>query len=96
MTKEEFKKLWENDQVDLVQENIDDSWRHGNNYSNVYEILDDNYNKTGKFYLVYFRVSGDGEYHGIREGDFDTPEEVIPFIETTVVTNYRSVLKEDK
>ena len=42
MTKEEFKKLWENDQVDLVQENIDDSWRHGNNYSNVYEILDDN------------------------------------------------------
>lgn len=80
MTNEEFKELWYNDELESMEKDIDDSWRHGNY---VYEVF-----KHGdKYYACNYQVSGDGEYHGIREDDF-TLTEVKPITETITVTKY--------
>lgn len=65
MTNEEFKELWENDELDEVNEELDDSWRHGNNVTTTFKAPD------GTFWDCYYQVSGDGEYNGIRDDEFE-------------------------
>lgn len=81
-TKEEFREAWFNDLLEEIDDDIDDSWRHGNNHKTVFELYDSKTeNTTGTFWKAIYRVSGDGEYHGIRENDFEFarvyPHEVI-------------------
>ena len=76
LTNAEFKALWENDLLEEVEDDIDDSWRHGNNHVTVfksyrYDEETDEVIETGEYYEAHYRVSGDGEYHGIRENDFE-------------------------
>lgn len=75
-----FKELWLNDELNEVDEEIDDSWRHGNNMSTVYEY-------KGQYWCANYQVSGDGEYHGIREDDFDLVR-VFPETKVVTITNY--------
>lgn len=81
MTNDEFKELWFDDQLESMERDIDDSWRHGNYVSEVFKHLN-------CFYRCNYQVSGDGEYHAIREGDFDIIQ-VYPYVETITVTKYR-------
>lgn len=83
MNKEEFKDLWINDLIESVDRNIDDSWRHGNYIYEVFKTEDDRY------FGVNYQVSGDGEYNGIREDEFEISE-LEPYTETIVVTKYRA------
>ena len=68
LKKDQFKELWEEDLLEEVQDNIDDSWRHGNNHNTVFKYVKD----TGEveYYLASYQVSGDGEFHGIRDDEF--------------------------
>lgn len=95
-TKEDFRDAWKEDLMQLVDKKIDDGWRHGNNHKTVFErfTLDENDDEvsTGEYYLAFYRVSGDGEYHGIRELDFDfyrvyPHEEVVTITKTVWKTN---------
>lgn len=91
LTKEQFKKLYEDDLLDELDDDIDDSWRHGNNHHTVFEVLDEDTELgTGEFYSAYYRVSGDGEYNGIHENSFEI-EQVEPYTETVVLTKYRKI-----
>lgn len=81
MTNEEFKELWYSDALESVEKDLDDSWRHGNRVSEVFK-------HDGKFYRCNYQVSGDGEYHGIRENDFNLAE-VFPYTETIILTKYK-------
>lgn len=64
MNHQTFKELWWNDELELIEDDIDDGWRHGNNHSTIFKHGNDYWNCN-------YRVSGDGEYHGIRENEFD-------------------------
>ncbi len=81
MTNEEFKELWFDEELESVERELDDSWRHGNY---VYEI----FKYQDKYYACSYQVSGDGETHGIRDNDF-TLKEVFPYTETIIVTKYK-------
>ena len=81
MTNEEFKELWMDDQVESIEQELDNSWRHGNYVYEIFQYQD-------KFYAVNYQESGDGEWHGIRENDF-TLKEVFPYTETITVTKYK-------
>lgn len=90
MNKKEFSELWYDDAFEEVYEDIDDSWRHGCNYYTVFF-----HEETGKYYGASYRVSGDGEYHGLRPSEMDFEfEEVVPYTETVMVTKYASVCKD--
>lgn len=72
LTKEQFQEFWQNDRLEEVDESIDDSWRHGNHYWTVFEVCsDDGWEGIGEFYEATYSVTGDGEQHGIRDGDFE-------------------------
>ncbi len=89
MDKKEFAELWYDDWFEEIEDDIDDSWRHGNNHATVFY-----HEGTKKYYRAYYRVSGDGEYHGLRPSEMDFEfEEVTPITETVVVTKYVSVKK---
>lgn len=83
MNKTLFKELWMDEGIQEVDDKIDDSWRHGNYHTTVfaYETPDE-----VQYWQAAYKVSGDGEYHGIRDNDFDIvrvyPKQVI--IEKTV------------
>ena len=87
ITHETFKDLWWNDQLIEVQDDMDDGWRHGTNHRTVYEVADEDGNGIGVFYRVTYRVSGDKETHGIRDGSFNL-DRVWPEIKTITVTQY--------
>lgn len=87
MTHAEFVELWENDELESVWRELDDSWRHGNNVTEVFK------DKEGRFWQVSYRVSGDGEYHGIRDNEMHALNEVEPFQVQTLVTHYRLVVE---
>jgi hypothetical protein len=76
-----FKDLWRDDQVKSVSKEIDDSWRHRNHVSEVFK------DEAMRYWRVDYRVSGDGEYHGIRDEEF-TITQVSPVTKTVVVTEY--------
>lgn len=82
MNKKEFKELWLNDNLESVYRDIDDSWRHGNY---VYEVFK---TEDNRYFGVNYQVSGDGEWHGIRDEEFEFSE-VEPYEETVVITKYR-------
>lgn len=75
-----FKELWRNGKLTEVYEEIDDGWRHGNDMYTVYQHGDD-------FWAASYRVTGDGEEHGIRNGDFELTK-VYPITKTVVTTDY--------
>lgn len=56
--------LWEEEFFELVEEDVDPSWRHGNY---VYGIFMRRSDET--YWGVPYQVSGDGEYHSLRDGD---------------------------
>lgn len=85
MTDEEFKELWEGDYLEEVYKKIDDSWRHGNNMTTVYH-----YEKDDTYWQCQYRVSGDGEYHGIRDDEF-TLRQVTPVKKIVEITEYVAV-----
>jgi hypothetical protein len=87
MTNEEFFDLWCDDGLESVSKELDNSWRHGNNVEEVY--LDPT---TNKYWKVFYRVSGDGECHGIRDREFDIFE-VMPIKKMVEVTEYVKIMK---
>lgn len=87
MTNEEFKELWRNDQLQVVHEDIDDGWRHGTNHITVFEQYSVEGKPLGIFWEAGYQVSGDKEYHGIRENDFEFGE-VFKHTRTVVETYY--------
>jgi hypothetical protein len=98
MNKEQFQDAWHDDLLEVVEEKVDNGWRHGTNNDVVFELFNydeetDDFSTTGTYWKAYFRVSGDGEYHGIREGDFEFyqvwPKEVI--IKKTVYSKEKPV-----
>jgi hypothetical protein len=91
-TKEQFKELYFDGYLVEVHQEIDDSWRHGNIYETVFEYVpvdEDGVEVPGgeiTYWEASYRVSGDGEWHGIREDEFSYAQ-VWPHkkvIETTV------------
>lgn len=84
MNKEQFKALWEDFSLEEVHEEIDDSWRHGVNKVTVFKDED------GRYWEAHYRVSGDGEYHGIRDDDFEIFE-VTPVKKVVEITEYVQV-----
>jgi hypothetical protein len=88
MNTTEFRILWMEDELDLIESEADPSWRHGCNMVEVYkEVHSDTY------WRVHYQLSGDGEYHGLREEEFDL-EQVQPFTETVTVTRFKAVTNE--
>lgn len=85
MNKQEFKELWENGLLKVVQEEIDDSWRHGNYMHTVYHHAE-----SDTYWACNYQVSGDGEYHGIRDDDYEIFQ-VEPQTKTVVITEYVTV-----
>lgn len=83
MNNEQFRELWLDGALVSVDREIDDSWRHGNNICEVFLNT-----KDGKYYEVAYRVSGDGEYNGIREDEFSL-REVNKYVRTITKTYYR-------
>ena len=58
-------------------------WRHGTDERRVFKRESD-----GTYWDVSYRLSTDGEYHGVKEGDY-TCFRVEPFSKT--VTDYRPI-----
>jgi len=82
MNKEEFYEKWVVDgELEEVYKDFDDSWRHGNRVTSVFRIDE-------KYYEVKYNVSGDGEYHGIRENEFYFME-VEPYEEIIKTIKYK-------
>lgn len=81
MTKEEFKELWENDELERVHEELDSSYRHGNYVNTIFKATD------GTFWEASYTVSGNGEEHGIRDNNFSLGQ-VRPVTETVIITKY--------
>lgn len=52
-----------NEELELVTERADPSWRHGCNMTAVFKRDD------GTFWEAKFQVSTDGETNGLRDGD---------------------------
>jgi len=84
MNKEEFKQKWQEDELELVRRDLDDSWRHGNNVTEVFLEQE-----TGKYYQVKYRESGDGYHNGIQEDEFELCE-VFPHKKMIEVIEYTS------
>jgi len=89
LTNKEFKRLWEEELLEEIDDKIDDSWRHGNNHTTVFQILSENNIPLNLFYKCEYKISGDGEYHGIREDEFKI-KRVVPYTETITVTKWRN------
>ena len=70
------------EELTSVQRSVDDDWRHGSSISEVFRRESD-----VSYWRVSFRVSTDGEYHGIREDDYDISQ-VFPVQVTT--TQYKT------
>jgi hypothetical protein len=86
LSEETFRDLWMDEWFDTVEDNIDDSWRHGNNHTTIFRLIDrDNGNKpTDIYYQAFYQVDGTGEYHGIRDASFEI-RRVKPVVETKMV-----------
>jgi hypothetical protein len=63
--------------IELIHEEMDDGWRHGVNVTEVYKREEDN-----TFWQFEYRRSGDGEWNGLREDEYEV-EQVWP-VEVTV------------
>jgi hypothetical protein len=55
-------QIWEEELGDPVFSESDPSWRHGETRTEVYKRESD-----ATFWMVHYRVSGDGEYNELRE-----------------------------
>ena len=62
----DLKDYYDAPDYDLIKEELDDSWRHGNYVFAVFKRISDN-----TFWGVNFQRSGDGEYNSLRDGDVD-------------------------
>lgn len=82
MTPKEFQQMWEDDLLEWQHEELDDSWRHGNRVTTVFKSPD------GRLWRAKYNVSGDGEFNGMREGEFSF-EEVESYTEVVTLTKYR-------
>lgn len=80
-----FRDLWYDDRLDEVLSEADPSWRHGCYMHEVYRNPENN-----TYWSVNYQRSGDGEYNGLREGDFDL-QQVEPYEEVVTVTKYRVI-----
>jgi hypothetical protein len=80
MNTEKFQELWHNGDLVKVDEELDDSWRHGNYVTTVYRY-------ENEFWQADYHVSGDAEYHGIRDNDFKLTK-VYPVTKITKTTEY--------
>jgi hypothetical protein len=71
-------ELW-NEELELVHEDLDDSWRHGCNVTEVYFRESDN-----SYWQAQYQRSSDGETNGLREGIARVIEVVPVETKTTV------------
>lgn len=94
MDKNKFKELWMNDEVESLEKEVDDGWRHGNYVYEIFKYKPDE-NSTPIYYSVSYCQSGDGEYHGIRENDFEI-ERVFPHKKVIEVITWESTPEEPK
>lgn len=83
MNNANFRELWEDDQLELIESKSDPSYRHGCYRDEVYKDPD------GFYWSVKYTVSGDGEENGIRDGEFYI-QEVYPVEEMVKVTKWFS------
>lgn len=86
MNKEKFFEMWQNDELISLGREIEDTWRHGNYILEYFKDSDDNY------YCASYMRSGDGEYHGLRENDFELYS-VKPVVTTIVKTVYEDAVQ---
>ncbi len=84
MTDEEFKELWYNDEMESVDVYMNDSWRHGVNITEIFKYTN---GEEITYWECIYRKSGDGEWHGIREMEFNL-RQVTPITQTIVTTKY--------
>lgn len=78
-TKEQMQEAWFDDggdEFDQVHRESDDDWRHGSSIMEVWKRHSD-----GTYWRLWYRKSGDGEYNGMRENEFELdqvfPQEVV-------------------
>lgn len=76
LNKEKFKELWMEDGVESIEIDLDNSWRHGNYVNEIFKYKPDP-EGLPIYYSVSYSESSNGDYHGIREGDFEI-ERVFP------------------
>lgn len=73
---------WRNPDLVSVHRDVDDDWRHG---CSIWEVF--HRPKDDTYWGVSYRTSTDGEYHGIREDEYDVtqvyPKEVTKTIYVT-------------
>lgn len=72
------EELW-NEELELVEHDASDSWRHGCNITEVYKRESDS-----TYWQVEYQKSTDGETNGLREGNY-TINRVYPKQVTTTV-----------
>lgn len=69
--------------LDLVERNVNNSWRHGCHINEVYHRTSDN-----TYWAVNYRVSTCGETHGLRDNEAYISR-VQPMKKTVVITTYQ-------
>lgn len=94
LNKEKFKELWMNDEVETIEKDIDDSWRHGNYVFEVFKYKPDP-DGLPIYYSVSYNESSSSDYHGIRDGDFEI-ERVFPHEKVVRVIEWKSTPAEPK
>lgn len=77
------------DLLELVQRDVDDSWRHGNYVTEIYHRLSDD-----TYWDVSYRKSGDGEYNELREqgGSAAFIKQVTPVSKVITIVEYHDVV----
>lgn len=78
-------QLWEDLECELtsIHRESDDDWRHG---STVEEVFRRDADQT--YWWVYYRKQTDGEWNGLREGDYEICQ-VEPYQKITI--GYRTL-----
>lgn len=82
-TSKEMWDLWVNDELEMVDKELDDTWRHGNYVSVVVKDAD------GRFWAGFYRESADGEYNSWRDGEPDDWKEVFAHVEIIEKIHYK-------
>lgn len=76
---------WRNEIIESVLREDDPSWRHGNY---VYEVFFRDVDNT--YWAINYQVSGDGEYHSLRDGEDTDFEQVFKHVNIIPVTTYKT------
>lgn len=84
MTKDELQEIYMNDDYEEIESTLVSTWRFGTLKRDIIKLEDETY------YKLNYRVSSDGETHGVVDGEF-TFSKVTPITETITITKYITV-----